>query len=191
METFRINAATEKDTRAVAAKLGKRARGGDALALYGTLGAGKTTFAQGFVRGAGMKVGAVSPTFALAREYRFGRRKIHHLDLFRLAPADVPNIGLEDYFNDAHAVCLVEWPEAAASRLPPDRLEVSLSHLDPSGRSLNFRAMGPRARRLLAALESDGKVPAKRAAKPRAQPAAKPRAKTRAKSRPKPRARRR
>ena len=99
------------------AGLGARAagllRGGEALFLWGPLGAGKTLFTQGLCRGLGVTDEVVSPTYNLACRYR-GRLTIHHLDFYRVAPgADLADIGVDGMLEelDAGAAVLVaEWP---------------------------------------------------------------------------------
>ena len=66
--TITITAATGEDMQALGERLAKLARGGDVLLLSGPLGAGKTTFAQGFGAGLGIGEPIVSPTFTIARE---------------------------------------------------------------------------------------------------------------------------
>ncbi|MBI4422228.1 MAG: tRNA (adenosine(37)-N6)-threonylcarbamoyltransferase complex ATPase subunit type 1 TsaE [Elusimicrobia bacterium] len=149
-----IATASPEETRRLAARLGAAAQPGDVVSLRGPLGSGKTTFVQGFARGAGFKGPVVSPSFGLARRYRAGRRLLHHLDLYRLAGRDLPNLGLEEYFDDPAGICLVEWPEVAEAALPADRLEVRLEHLGEEERRLRFEGRGPRAQRLLRALSA-------------------------------------
>lgn len=147
---MRVVSESEAATRSLAAKLGAAGKAGDVVTLEGALGTGKTTFSQGFARGAGFRGSVVSPSFGLARRYRIGNKVIHHLDLYRLSGADLPNLALEEYFDDPAAICLVEWPEVAAAELPKDRLRVKLSHAGESTRRLELAASGPRSRRLLA-----------------------------------------
>lgn len=149
----RLVSGSEKDTRAVGSKLGSAAKPGDVVTLEGELGTGKTTFVQGFARGAGFRGSVVSPSFGLARRYAAGARVLHHLDLYRLEPRDLPNLALEEYFRDPKAICLVEWPEVASAELPADRLRVRLAHVSPTERRLDLSASGPRSRTLLKALK--------------------------------------
>lgn len=149
----RLVSESEKATRALGSRLGAAAKPGDLVTLEGPLGAGKTTFAQGFANGAGFRGSVVSPSFGLARRYRVGKKVIHHLDLYRLSGRDLPNLALEEYFEDPAAICLIEWPEVAAVELPADRLSVRLAHVDQTKRSVELAASGPRSRRLLGALK--------------------------------------
>lgn len=147
--TARVVSKSDQETRDFAARLARGVRPGDLICLRGPLGSGKTTFVQGFARGVGFRDGVVSPSFGIAREYRTGRRLLYHLDLFRVEPRELPNLDIEEYLRNPHAVCLVEWPEVAKSLLPDDRLEIRFSHRRPGGRVLRLSARGPRSRGLL------------------------------------------
>lgn len=122
---------------AAAEALGARLAGllsvGHVLALEGPLGAGKTTLARGLIRAwTGTDEDAPSPTYTLAQTYDGPRGPLWHMDLYRLrSPDELEELGVEDAFVEA--LCVVEWPERAAGRLPPDRLEIRLS-LAPAGR---------------------------------------------------------
>lgn len=93
---------------------------GQALALVGPLGAGKTTLVRGLAAGLGLAVDAVaSPTFALAHHYRGGDTPLIHLDLYRLRDErEAEAAGLEDLLYDPEAVVAVEWPERALDLIP-------------------------------------------------------------------------
>lgn len=123
-----VTTRSPEETERLAAGLAKRSKPGDVICLIGPLGSGKTTFAKGFARGAGFKGDVTSPSFGLVREYRAGRRTVYHMDLFRVAPREIPNLGLEEYFADPRGICLIEWPGAARRILPKRRLEIRFSH---------------------------------------------------------------
>src|SRR5579864_3992775 len=72
---------------------------GDVVALVGNLGAGKTTLAQGIATGWGYKRGAISPTFALANEYKTPRGFIYHMDMYRLSSVELASFPLQDYWG--------------------------------------------------------------------------------------------
>ena len=104
----RSDAQTEAEGRA----LGERLGAGDRVHLYGDLGAGKTVFVRGLAEGLGADPDDVnSPTFTLIQEYH-GRVTLYHVDLYRIAPAEVPDLGLEPLAADG--VLAIEWAE----RLP-------------------------------------------------------------------------
>ena len=114
-------------TRALGVRLGQRAQAGDFVACCGALGAGKTTFVQGFAEGYGIGANEYvrSPTFALVHMYH-GRTPLYHFDFYRLSCfTEVQDIGFEEYL-DASGVVIVEWADKFPQLLPAERLEVSI-----------------------------------------------------------------
>lgn len=101
-------------TEETAAALSPYLKDGDVLLLHGGLGAGKTAFVRGLVRGLGGDENEVSsPTFALMNQYE-GRLTVYHFDLYRLGgPDEVYDLGFEEIFCGGHGVCAVEWSEVA------------------------------------------------------------------------------
>lgn len=106
------------ETFAAAAGCAGEARRGDVFALTGELGAGKTQFVKGFVRGLGSADEVTSPTFTLIHEYGGGRLPVYHFDFYRLDSADaVLRVGFDDYI-EGDGVCLIEWADRFAQLLP-------------------------------------------------------------------------
>lgn len=119
------------ETEAIAAEVAQNLRGGECVALYGDLGAGKTQFVRGLVRGLGADPGAVSsPTFVLLNLYDTGRLKVFHLDAYRVhGPDDFETIGFSELL-DQGGVVVVEWAERVEALLPDERIEV---RIEPTG----------------------------------------------------------
>ena len=118
------------DTRAVGAAIGSLLRPGDAIALAGDLGAGKTTLVQGLASALGYAGHVASPTFTLVREYAASLR-LRHVDVYRLERVqDVLDLGLDD---DPDAVVAVEWGDAVEGLLPTDHLTIDLRTEDDAG----------------------------------------------------------
>ncbi|MCY3631442.1 MAG: tRNA (adenosine(37)-N6)-threonylcarbamoyltransferase complex ATPase subunit type 1 TsaE [bacterium] len=118
-----------EDTKNLAAAMAELAQPGDLLLLVGDLGAGKTTFTQGFAAALGISEPVTSPTFTLAREYH-GRLLLHHLDVFRLDQiSEVLDLGLPELL-DSDGVILIEWGDAIRQALPNDYLEVALTFIE-------------------------------------------------------------
>ncbi|HSK04586.1 MAG TPA: tRNA (adenosine(37)-N6)-threonylcarbamoyltransferase complex ATPase subunit type 1 TsaE [Kofleriaceae bacterium] len=142
--------ADAEDTARAGEALAALVRGGDAIALVGELGAGKTTLVAGLARALGAGP-ASSPTFALVHEYRGGRLVVWHVDLYRIErEAELVELGLDDAIGDPRGVCLVEWADRFAV-MPPDHLRLELAHAG-ARRTLAAAGTGPRGRELADAL---------------------------------------
>jgi tRNA threonylcarbamoyladenosine biosynthesis protein TsaE len=113
------------DTHELGEALAELVRPSDLILLSGDLGAGKTTFCQGFGRGLGVSEQITSPTFTLARTYS-GRLDLHHLDVYRLgSPEEVADLGLNEVLDDG-AVTVIEWGDMIAPLVGADRLEIRI-----------------------------------------------------------------
>ena len=105
-----------EETLKAGERLGRTLTGGDIVALFGQLGAGKTVFAKGIAKGLGISEEVTSPTFTFLKEYD-GKLKLYHFDLYRIEDEEaLENIGFCDYLQ-SEGVCVIEWPEKAV--LPP------------------------------------------------------------------------
>ncbi len=121
--------ATEELGRAVAGRL----RAGEAVCLYGPLGAGKSTLARALVRALTHDAEEVpSPTFTLVQTYPGARFPLAHFDLYRLKTADeADELGLDEALDVGAAV--IEWPERLGQALPRDRLAIHLAQGESDG----------------------------------------------------------
>ncbi|WP_054950888.1 tRNA (adenosine(37)-N6)-threonylcarbamoyltransferase complex ATPase subunit type 1 TsaE [Numidum massiliense] len=118
-----VESASVDDTHRQAERLAAIVQPGDVLALTGHLGAGKTTFTQGFATALGVTEQVNSPTFTLIKEYE-GRLPFYHMDLYRLsAEEEALELGIEEYFC-GDGVSVVEWPERLGDYLPDDALHI-------------------------------------------------------------------
>ena len=114
---------------------------GDVVALIGELGAGKTCFIQGLVRGLGVARRATSPTFVLINEYR-GRLPVHHVDAYRTESlAELQDLGLPELFA-GDGVTLVEWADKLLPLLPPGTIEVRIAGVGDEPRRITIRRLG-------------------------------------------------
>lgn len=129
-------AATDALGARIAASLGV----GDAVALEGDLGTGKTTLARAILRALGVTEAVPSPTFTLVQTYETPKLRVRHYDLYRIENvADMDELALEEALDEG--AVLIEWPEHAGSRLPTDALLVRLTFDDEGRRA---RITGPR-----------------------------------------------
>ncbi len=123
-------------TMALGRSLAARLRPGDVLALFGSLGAGKTTLARGILEGLGHQGDVASPTFPIVQSYEPPdvRLPAWHVDLYRIEdPAEIEELGLEETL--AEGVLLIEWPERLQT-LWPQSLKLRLEAEDDGGRAL-------------------------------------------------------
>jgi len=126
-------------TREMAAAVAALCVPGDVLLLSGDLGAGKTTFAQGFGRALGVLEPVTSPTFTLVRQYEVpisstGIRTLFHADVYRLDHlGEIADLGLGQLVEDG-GVALVEWGDAAEPVLGAGALSLLLA-ADPDDES--------------------------------------------------------
>jgi tRNA threonylcarbamoyladenosine biosynthesis protein TsaE len=126
-ETKRLG---EDVARILAGRKGRKAA--LVVALQGDLGAGKTTFVQGFLKGLGVKRRAVSPTFVIMRRYGVKHpsfKNLHHVDAYRLRkPEDVTPLGFEKILADPQCIVLVEWPENINGALPKNCVKIKFTY---------------------------------------------------------------
>ena len=130
-----------RDTEAIAAHLARSLAGGECLALYGDLGAGKTQFTRGLAIGLGADPHLVSsPTFVLLNIYAGERLKLYHLDAYRVAGADdFDAIGFDELLEDPAGVVVVEWPTRVEAMLPPKRrINIHLTALSAHNRRIRI-----------------------------------------------------
>ena len=128
---MRTHTPSAQDTEDFGAQLARARPAADnelaVLYLEGELGAGKTTFARGFLRALGVTQPVRSPTFTLMELYPAGALTVLHVDLYRLGgPSELEALGLRDWARPGF-VWLIEWPERGTGRLPPADLTVSFS----------------------------------------------------------------
>jgi tRNA threonylcarbamoyladenosine biosynthesis protein TsaE len=153
--TLALRSESADATKAVAALIAARAQRGDLVLLVGDLGAGKTTFAQGFAAGLGIKETVTSPTFTLARTYP-GPLPMNHVDVYRLDRlSEVSDLALGELM-DSGGVTLIEWGDAILAAVPAVYLEVRLEFGEEADeRTIAVRAVGQAWRSRMAALQRE------------------------------------
>jgi tRNA threonylcarbamoyladenosine biosynthesis protein TsaE len=115
-------------TEALAARVARVARAGDAILLEGPLGAGKTAFARAFLRAAAgdPALEVPSPSYTLVQSYESANFRTHHFDLWRLdGPGALAELGWDEARAD---LVLVEWPDRLGDLRPADSLTIAFAH---------------------------------------------------------------
>ena len=96
------------------------------ISLSGELGAGKSVLARSMIQALGVTGRIKSPTYTLLETYHVPKRRIAHLDLYRLEdPDELHYLGFDDVLAE-HELILIEWPRKAGAQLT--RVESSMSH---------------------------------------------------------------
>jgi tRNA threonylcarbamoyladenosine biosynthesis protein TsaE len=126
--------------------------------LAGELGAGKTTFARGFLRALGVAGTVRSPTFTLLEVYTPGDLIVLHVDLYRLRdPVELESLGLRDWARPG-CLWLIEWPERGEGRLPPPDLTLTFA-VGISAHDIEVRADSANGQEWLARLTAAARNP--------------------------------
>lgn len=128
---------SEEETKAIAANIAKQHKS-NIYALTGELGAGKTTFVQGFAAGLGIKDKIISPTFVLIRQHQIpGQSKIlYHIDLYRLdPPSNLHHLGINEIISNQDNIVLIEWAEKYPV-LPKTAISITIKKLKTNQRMI-------------------------------------------------------
>ncbi len=137
-------------TGALAGRIAPLLGPGDMIALYGSLGAGKTAFARALIQlmTGDESADIPSPTFTIVQTYEaVNGVAIWHVDLYRIErPRDISELGLDDAFDEA--VTIVEWPERLGNQLPVNHLAIHLTEIEHQTRRAEIRGHGTWERRL-------------------------------------------
>ena len=126
--------------RSLGRRIGDSLFPGAFVALFGDLGAGKTTLTKGIADSLGIE-GIMSPTFTIVRRHK-GRLLLDHFDAYRIEDIDeLYAVGYEDHL-DSGSVIVMEWCENVPDALPENRLEIHIEGSGADPRTVEFRAFG-------------------------------------------------
>jgi tRNA threonylcarbamoyladenosine biosynthesis protein TsaE len=138
---MRLESAAE--TERLGAALAGELREGDVIALFGTLGAGKTTLTRGLLAGLGHNGDVASPTFPIVQVYEPPdvRLPLWHVDLYRIEDAnELEELALDEARD--HAALVIEWPERLGAALWRDALRLHLEVGEGGARALTAMVPG-------------------------------------------------
>lgn len=127
-----------EETEALGERLAQTLTGGEVVAYFGELGAGKTAFTRGLARGLGFTGTVTSPTFALINEYIGGRLPLYHFDMYRISSwEDLYSTGFFEYAEQG-GVIAAEWSENIENALPAGTVTVSFEQTGENERVINI-----------------------------------------------------
>ncbi len=139
---FKIISSSPEDTIELGRKIGSQLKGGEVIALCGSLGSGKTHLIKGVAAGAGAKDhrNVNSPTFVIVNEYA-GRLDIYHIDAYRLnSVSEFEMLGFDD-FCYPRSVVLIEWADKIESALQAiDYIRIELEHAGETKRKIHVES---------------------------------------------------
>ena len=138
------------ETQKLGEEYAAQIKNGGILCLEGELGAGKTTFTQGLLKGLECEGPFTSPTFVLLKQYKIQdtRNKIqetkseiqniYHIDAYRIGEDDLDNLGWEELISEPKNIIIIEWPERIKNKIPKNAKWINFSWLDENKRKMIF-----------------------------------------------------
>ena len=153
MTELRIETKDTVETIEFGQRIGTRLHGGAVIAVYGTLGAGKTQFVKGLAVGIEIRDEVASPTFAICVPYS-GRLNLLHVDAYRLKhEGELDELELDEARADG-SVVVVEWPDGIEHCLPPIDLSVSMTVKDQNCRQIRVHSLSPVGHEIISGIRS-------------------------------------
>ncbi len=146
---MQIRSDSTLQTKKIAQLLAEELRGGEIICLAGDLGAGKTTFAQGLLKGLKIKGPYTSPTFAIVKEYKINLKfkisnlkllSVYHIDAYRITAKDLLELGFGDFVGKKNTVVILEWPEKVKKIIPEDAVWINFRWVNEKAREITFDA---------------------------------------------------
>jgi len=150
-----------KQTQKLGELLARELRGGEVICLDGELGAGKTTFTQGLLKGLKIKGPYTSPTFLIIKHYKkefpisnfqFPNKlqksksqiqNVYHIDAYRVEAQDILNLGWEEILSDRKNIIIIEWASRIEKIIPNPPaggvLQINFEWLDENKRKIIFK----------------------------------------------------
>lgn len=153
---------TSLQTKKLGQVLGEKLRGGEIICLSGDLGAGKTTFTQGLLKGLKVKGPYTSPTFAIIKNYqlstnnsqqKFNSKKsysssvishllsVNHIDAYRISAKDLLELGFKDFAGKENSITIIEWPENVRKIIPTNAVWINFQWLNDKERKITFSSI--------------------------------------------------
>ncbi len=129
---------SKNQTQKLGEELAKELRGGEVICLSGELGAGKTTFTQGLLKGLKARGPYTSPTFVVMKKYK----NIYHIDAYRIKDKDLLELGWEEMLAEnppaGGNIIIIEWAERVRKIIPDNAIWINFKWLDKNKRELKL-----------------------------------------------------
>lgn len=152
MKVLHLNLMDEAATETLGKTLAEKLFTGAFVAMFGGLGAGKTTLVKALAGALGIH-DIMSPTFTIVREHTDGETALFHFDAYRLeSEEELYAIGFEDYLA-RNGVIVMEWCENVSYALPAERLEIHISGSGCDAREAELVSTAPKYDAFIAAAE--------------------------------------
>ncbi|MDP3957471.1 MAG: tRNA (adenosine(37)-N6)-threonylcarbamoyltransferase complex ATPase subunit type 1 TsaE [bacterium] len=133
-----------EETRDLGGKLAQGIAPGTLVCLEGDLGAGKTTFAQGFLEGMGAARPYVSPTYIIMKQHDLpapttqGIQRIYHVDAYRVETKDLVHLGFAEWRADKEGIVILEWPERVKELIPKGARRITFASKSETVREIKI-----------------------------------------------------
>ena len=139
-------------TKKLGQLLAEKLCGGEIICLSGDLGAGKTTFTQGLLKGLNIKGPYTSPTFAIIKHYKEQEnskksvshvtchmsQNVYHIDAYRISSKDLLELGFNDFAGKQNSIVIIEWPEKIKKLIPTNALWINFQWLSEKERKITL-----------------------------------------------------
>lgn len=139
---MKIITKNSEETKKMGESFAQKLKNGTTILLFGDLGAGKTTFVQGFAEGLGIKDRILSPTFVLQRIHDVDHeniKRLNHMDLYRIEdPVAIENLGIEELYDDPQSVTVIEWADRLLNFNPKKGYRIFIKSLGDYEREINI-----------------------------------------------------
>ena len=134
---------SKKQTQKLGEMLANELKGGEIICLSGDLGAGKTTFAQGLLKGLKIKGPYTSPTFVILKNYKLQTancklQNVYHIDAYRINANDILDLGWKEIVKDKNNIVIIEWAERVKKIIPKNAVWIKFKWIDENEREIKF-----------------------------------------------------
>lgn len=152
-------------TKKLGIQFAESLKGGEIICLSGDLGAGKTTFTQGLLKGLKIKGPYTSPTFAILKHYRIAQNvergtknskkqkeeletlrvprymihDVYHIDAYRIGSRDLIELGFKDFAGKENSITIIEWPEKVKKIIPTDSVWINFEWISDKERKITIK----------------------------------------------------